>query len=85
IVKKCDNFPYLDEKDEENLIHNVVPLLLNNVKIGLIYKTTIPALKKYNEQHQKPCPFIIEETFVTFASHLNTFEELTQAIKKLLE
>ncbi|CAG8742610.1 3131_t:CDS:2 [Cetraspora pellucida] len=85
IVKKCDNFPYPDEYDEENLMHNVVPLLLNNVKIGLIYKTTIPVLKKYNEQHKKPCPFIIEETFVTFASHLNTFEELTQAIKNLLE
>ncbi|CAG8839599.1 30543_t:CDS:2 [Gigaspora margarita] len=85
IVKNCDNFPYPNEKiDEENLMLSTVPLLLNNVKIGLIPKTTISALKKYNEQHKKPCPFIIEDTFVTFASHLNTFEERTQIIKNLL-
>ncbi|CAG8468218.1 25145_t:CDS:2 [Gigaspora rosea] len=86
IVKNCDNFPYPNEKvdEEENLMHSAVPLLLNNVKIGLIPKTTISALKKYNEQHKKPCPFIIEDTFVTFASHLNTFEERTQVIKNLL-
>ncbi|CAG8634341.1 6867_t:CDS:2 [Dentiscutata erythropus] len=86
IVKNCDNFPYPDEKvDEENLMLITVPLLLDNVKIGLIPQTTIPALKKYNEQHKKPCPFIIEDTFITFASHLNTFEERTQAIKNLLK
>src|SRR5438309_2198458 len=85
IVKNCDNFPYPNEEiGEENLLHNIVPLLLNNVKIGLILKTTIPALKKYNEL-QNPCPFIIEKTFITFASYLNTFEERTEVIKNLLE
>ncbi len=85
IVEKCDTYPYSDSTSSEPLNDNI-PLLLDNViKVGLILPLTVKALKEYNNRFKKPKPFIVEDKFVKFASHLNTFELRTNVVKQLFD
>ncbi|CAG8545439.1 6354_t:CDS:2 [Diversispora eburnea] len=85
IVKKCDSFPYPEEEVEEKY-KTTTPFLLSNVKIGSLLSPTKQALIRYNnERNENPRPFIIEENFITFSSHINTFEQRTNIIKQLFD
>ena len=91
IVEKCDNYPYPSYTDSihyssSKLLNDTLPLLLDNdIKVGLLLPQTIKALKEYNDRFEKSKPFILEDKFVKFAPHLNTFESRTKAVKQLFD
>jgi hypothetical protein len=88
IVEKCDNHPYPDSihgSSSKRLNDNLPLLLDNDVKVGLLLSPTVKALKEYNDRFKKPNPFIIEDKYVKFASHLNTFELRTKIVKQLFD
>ncbi|CAJ0825694.1 15560_t:CDS:2 [Entrophospora sp. SA101] len=92
IVKNCDCYPYPNElvNDSDNKYKNVVPLIFETTKLGLILPSIIPTLKEYNDK-QNPKPFSIQyddagsSNYVKFRPHLNTFEKRTEAVQKLFE
>jgi hypothetical protein len=85
IVEKCDNYPYSDSTNSSNSKPNEIPLLLeNDTKVGFLLPPTVKALKEYNRL-KKPNPFIIEDKYVKFAAHLNTFELRTENVKQLFD
>ncbi|CAI2184228.1 8575_t:CDS:2 [Funneliformis geosporum] len=85
IVDKCDTYPYPDSASSETLNNNIPFLLDNDIKVGLLLPSTVKVLTEYNNRLKKPKPFIIENKFVKFASHLNTFELRTEVVKKLFD
>ncbi|CAG8629243.1 4865_t:CDS:2 [Funneliformis caledonium] len=88
VVDKCDTYPYpgstYDSSSEPS--NNNIPFLLDNdIKVGLLLPSTVKVLIEYNNHFKKPKPFIIDNKFVKFASHLNTFELRTEVVKQLFD
>ncbi|RGB28352.1 NUDIX hydrolase domain-like protein [Rhizophagus diaphanus] len=82
IVEKCDNYPYSDSTKSSSKPNDIPLLLDNDIKVGLLLPPTVEALKEYN-RFKVPNPFIIEDKYVKFAAHLNTFESRTEIVKQL--
>lgn len=84
LVEKCDNYPYSDSTNSSSKLNDIPLLLDNDIKVGLLLPPTVEALKEYNRL-KEPNPFIIEDKYVKFATHLNTFESRTEIVKQLFD
>ncbi|KAK9667523.1 hypothetical protein K7432_017749 [Basidiobolus ranarum] len=82
IVALCDKVPY--EEKEYLANRKVLPFSLHGVTIGYVDEPTVLELKKYVTAFGENS-FSIDSETVTFHQSVDTFEERSEAVMKLLK
>ncbi|KAG9297739.1 hypothetical protein G9A89_011254 [Geosiphon pyriformis] len=85
VVRNCDKYPYSDETLPYDESPELIPFLLNHLKIGILLPSTVGLLQEYNDRQPPPAPFIIAENCITFAECVKTFDERTEVVKLLFD
>lgn len=85
VIAHADKFPHEFDPKNPDEVHHTIPFRLGPYIVGRILPSTLPALIEYNDAQQHPPFEIVEGSYISFASWVNSFEKRSQVMKDLLE